>query len=268
MNIKQYFPFFISIFFILICISCRHSQNKLDEYRVIPFIAENGDTVTIPESTDNFNRFIKDSLDLHTIPDALYAMLQYHPLETFKYPFEYSENRAELKIIETPDHMIRAYSLFLPYQNSTTFIQYKVNDTIKLIKYPSLHNPPVPENNGAIINITQLIGSDDKKRYLIDYISDTGMPREIPHTLTLCRINDGILKSYPGFHSCRDTLTDIHIYLETYHSDEWINADRMFSYDNPSKKLYIPLLNEDNVFDGRYLIYKFDGKIFNYAGVE
>lgn len=264
-------------------------NNQTDKIEMIIFSSSAVDSIRIPKNTEDFNKFIKDSLYYQTITNGVYSMLEYKPEESFTYPFEYFENRAALKTFMTPDSLIRFYSFSINYINSSsTIIQYKGSKGEINVGYfaPEMEGEPevlwgrltVPNltkededdylspGRGIVADINTIVDDWGNTFYLVHYII-TPTSRESYNYMVALNMNNGTLQKVPLFNTGRKRVDVIDTYLESYHSDLWQNPDSMFVYNHNTRELYIPHIQNEE-FKNEYLIYQFDGIEFRYLGIR
>lgn len=266
--------------------SCNKREDKIE---MITYSSPIIDSIRIPKNTKDFNRFIKDSLYHQSITNGVYAMLEYKPEESFTYPFEYFEDRAQLKTITTPDSLMRFYSFSISYINSSsTLIQYKdSNGKIHLGYFaPEMKDEsevllgrlPIPHlteeeeedyispGGGTVADINTIVDDRGNNFYLVHYIIAL-TSREAFHYMVALNLINGVPQKVSIFNTGKKRVDVIDTYLEYYHSDSWKNPDSMFVYNTDTKKLYIPHIQDDE-FKEEYLIYEFDGVEFKYKGIH
>lgn len=264
-------------------------NNQTDKIEMITFSFSAVDSIRIPKNTEDFNKFIKDSLNYQTIKDGVYSMLEYKPEESFTYPFEYYEDRAALKTFMTPDSLMRFYSFSINYSNSSsTIIQYKDSKgeinlgyfapemedepEVLLGRIPVPHLTKEEENNylspggGIVSDINTIVDDRGNTFYLIHYII-APTSRESYNYMVALNMKNGAPQKVPLFNTGRKRVDVIDTYLESYHSDLWQNPDSMFVYNPNTRNLYIPHIQDDE-FKDEYLIYQFDGVEFRYKGIR
>lgn len=264
-------------------------NNRKDNIEMITFSSSAVDSIRIPKNTEDFNKFIKDSLYYLTITDAVYAMLEYKPEESFSYPFEFLEDRAALKTSMTSDSLIRFYSFSIDYvDSSSTIIQYKdakgeINSgyfapemkdepEVLLGRLPVPHLTEEEEEDylspggGIVADINTIVDGRGNTFYLVHYIV-APTSRESYHYMVALKMINGAPQKVPLFNTGRKRVYVIETYLETYHSDFWKNPDSMFVYNPNTRNLYIPHIQDDE-FKDEYLIYQFDGVEFRYMGIR
>lgn len=264
-------------------------NNQTDKIEMITVSSSGVDSIRIPKNTEDFNKFIKDSLYYQTITDRVYSMLEYMPEESFTYPFEYYEDRAALKTFMTPDSLMRFYSFSINYSNSSsTIIQYKDSKgeinlgyfapemedepEVLLGRIPVPHLTKEEENNylspggGIVSDINTIVDDRGNTFYLIHYII-APTSRESYNYMVALNMKNGAPQKVPLFNTGRKRVDVIDTYLESYHSDLWQNPDSMFVYNPNTRNLYIPHIQDDE-FKDEYLIYQFDGVEFRYKGIR
>ena len=250
------------------------------------------ETMGLPKNVSDFNNYIADSLDFNNVVDKVYDMLNYKPEESFNYPFEYFENRAALKIIATSDSIMRLYSFSLPYfDDHKTLIQYKTStglhtdfftpdwDDGNMVILSTMSPPHFSEDNyeeeeqrlhelvGVYVrDVYTIPNTYGQTIYLIHYI-ESEQSREATHHIIGITMIDNLPTKIPMFNTGTKRVYDIDTYITYYHSDNWVNGDKIYQYDEKNKTLYIPLI-EDDEFQDKYLIYKFDGLEFKYSGIK
>lgn len=247
------------------------------------------DSIQIPKYAKDFNTFIKDSLYHQTITNGIYAMLEYKPEESFKYPFEYFEDRAELKTLMSSDSLMRFYSFSINYLNSSsTLVQYKdSNGKINLGYFaPEMEDEPevllsllpiphlteeeeedyISPGGGTVADINTIVDDRGNNFYLVHYIIAPTSGESFNYIVALNLVN-GSPQKVPLFNTGKKRVDVIETYLEYYHSDSWKNSDSMFVYNSEARELYIPHIQDDE-FKDEYLVYKFDGVEFRYNGIH
>ncbi len=264
-------------------------NNRTDKIEMITFSSSAVDSIRIPKNTEDFNTFIKDSLYHQTITNSIYSMMEYKPEESFTYPFEYSEDRAELKTFMTPDSLMRFYSFSINYYNSSsTIIQYKNSKgEIKLGYFaPEMEEEPdvllgrlplahltddeeddyLSPGGGIVADINTIVDDRGNTFYLVHYIIAPTSRESFNYMVALNLIN-GVPQKVPLFNTGKKRVDMIETYFEYYHSDMWENSDSLFVYNPDTRNLYIPHI-QDNEFKDEYLIYQFDGVEFKYIGIR
>lgn len=261
---------------VLLFASC-HDGNDI---KMIDF---NG--VKIPANVSDFNKYIKDSLYHGNVVECVRAMLEYKPEDSFEYPFEYSENKANLNILETDDKKIRFYSFTLPYEvDDITLVQYKsesglhtdifnpwVDDSDEVIasKLPQPKNEEERYGYGCCVvrDIHSLRGKNDNQMYLVHSILSP-CPREVNHAISVIEFRNGHLKKTPVFYTGKKHQMSINTYMMCYDSDKWKRPDSIYCFNPQTNNLYIPLTDKDDEFMNKYFIYHFDGIEFRYEDIR
>ncbi len=279
-------PFILLRIIITLLTSC---NNRTDKIEMITFSSSAADSIRIPKNSEDFNKFIKDSLYHQTITNSIFSMLEYKPEESFTYPFEYSENRAELRTFMTPDSLMRFYSFSINYYNSSsTIIQYKNSKgeinlgyfapemedepEVLLGRLPLPHLTEEKEEDysspggGTVADINTIVDDRGNTFYLIHYIIAPTSQESFNYIVAL-NLNNGDPQKVPLFNTGKKRIDIIETYLEHYHSEKWENSDSMFVYNPDTRNLYIPHIQDDE-FKDEYLIYQFDGVEFRYMGIR
>lgn len=274
---------------VIIMIWLTSCNNRTDKIEMITFSSSAGDSTRIPKNTEDFNKYIKDSLYYQTITDGVYSMLEYKPEESFTYPFEYHEDRALLKTFMTPDSLMRFYSFSINYYNSSsTIIQYKDSKgeinlgyfapemedepEVLLGRLPLPHLTEEEEEDysspggGTVVDINTIIDNRGNTFYLVHYII-APTSRESYNYIVALNMIDGDPQKVPLFNTGKKRVDIIETYLEHYNSEKWENSDSMFVYNPDTRNLYIPHIQDDE-FKDEYLIYHFDGVEFRYMGIR
>lgn len=226
---------------------------------------EMDDAVGLPKNVSDFNRYISDSLDYNNVVDKVYEMLNYKPEESFRYPFEYAENRASLKTITTPDSLMRFYSFSLPYfDDDITLIQYR--------NFSGLHSDFLrPDDDvkdfGVFVSDVYTLRNDFEQTVYLIHCIGSDVPNEANHRIIGVTMTDEGLTEIPIFNTGTKRLYEIASFIVYYHSDKWANGDKIYRYDEKDQTLYIPLI-EDDEFQDKFLIYKFNGLEFKYSGIR
>lgn len=239
----------------------------------------------IPADVENYNQFLKDSVDIYNALDYLYPMLRYKPEETFDYNFDCTDLKIHLTIDKTPDNKLKFYK----YQERlvpTTLIQYK--DSVGKV-HVDIFNPQYKTghevlasyqrrnarreedcpgiSSGTTISVDEIKTSDGVTIYLIVQYAPTGVAREKDVYVTTMGYVDGRPQKITIFENEDSIFSSINVYLETYHSDQWKTHDKLFKYEPNDQKLYIPLI-EDDEFNDKYIVYQFNGRRFVKQGFE
>lgn len=283
--------------FLTLCASCKKSSSKVDagydmvevNYPLVSLVDYFPDPIIdpryIPAKVENYNQFLKDSVDIYNALDYLYPMLRYKSEETFDYPFDCADLKIHLTIEKTPDNKLKFYK----YQERlvpTTLIQYKdsvgkvqvdiFNPQYKtgqevLASYQR-HNARREEDcpgisSGSTISVDEITTSDGVTIYLTVQYAPTGVAREKDVYVTTMGYVDGRPQKINIFENEDSIFSSINVYLETYHSDQWKTHDKLFKYEPNDQKLYIPLI-EDDEFNDKYIVYQFNGRRFVKQGFE
>lgn len=281
-------------------VSCNAPNNKSDGkslidkndgiMEMIEYVTSRNDTIMIPRNVADYNRFLADSVSIYNCDRYLFAMLESKPKESFEYAFD---NRFDDDLYSTiyldtnmsSDSLVRIYSLNISRWGHHIFIQYKNKNNIhmdyldawldekellrSLIDMTHLSEEEryaVDGYNGGIRYLYTIVDNQGQSLYLAN-VYQSAMPRESAEEIIAFRIKDGRPQKVPLFNTGKKRVCDIDAYLEFYHSDEWHNADSIFVYNDKTRDLYIPLI-EEYEFQDKYLIYHFDGTEFKYSGIR
>lgn len=234
----------------------------------------------IPADVENYNQFLKDSVNICNALDYLYPMLRFKPQETFDYNFDCSKYKFHLGIEKTSDNRLKFYRHDLKLL-STTLIQYK--DSCGKV-HVDIFNPQYrkgqevlasfqrrnarsqedcPEiSSGLTCEVNEIKCANGETIYLTIQYSPTGVTREKDvYVSTIGYVVDRPQK-LNLFEDGDSIFSTINVYLELYHSDRWKTDDMLFKYYPESKELYVPIIEEGDEFGDRYIVYKFDGNFF------
>lgn len=279
---------FINLAILGLLVSCGgNNARKADGIKMIEYISSLNDTVSIPRNCKDFNRFIADSLDFFNVVRHLYAMLEYRPEESFAYSFEFSDSRARLSTFVTSDSTMKFYSFdLLPYRNDVTLVQYKNKNGIHV----EFFDPSIEDEKEVLLSYmpgTQLSEEDEESYdngrglvtevntvmddrghpfYIVHFVSSF-IPREVFHNIVALTFVNGRPQKVPLFNTGRKRIMNIETYVVYYRDNTWVNGDLIYSYNEDTKDLYIPLI-KDTDFQDKYLIYHFDGVEFKYTGIR
>lgn len=283
--------------FLTLCASCKKSSSKVDagydmvevNYSLVSLVDFYPDPIInpryIPANVENYNQFLKDSVDIYNALDYLYPMLRYKPEETFDYSFDCTDLKIHLTIDKTPDNKLKFYK----YQERlvpTTLIQYK--DSVGKV-HVDIFNPQYKTgqevlasyqrrnarrekdcpgiSSGITTSVDEIETADGNTIYLTVQNNPTGVAREKDVYVTTMGYVDGRPQKINIFENEDSIFSSINVYLETYHSDQWKTHDRLFKYEPNDQKLYIPLI-EDDEFNDKYIVYQFNGRNFVKQGFE
>ncbi len=204
------------------------------------------------------------------------------------YPFQVLCDSTSLHVARSKDGKLCLYSwvtnkggTMLDYDNA---FKYESNGKIKAFKkcpwyYDDAENYMGPPQEGEVYDTYYrkifTVRIDGETFYLVNTFNQYSSGRGI-ETICAYTIEDDRLKTVELFKTNKEILDFI---LIDYDFITWANAmggirkslDYLFSLEEETNTLYVPLVNNANCPDcitGRYLCYQLKGKYFEYVGVS